>query len=491
MRRNAESLLVLAGIEPPRKWAAPVRLTDVIRAALGEVEDYQRVTVRGVEPATIIGSAAADLAHLLAELIENALVFSPPDQTVDIRGRQTPTATPSPSSTPASACPTTDITAANRRLAGAESFTIAPSKYLGHYVAGNLAARHNIHVTLDNSPGNGITATIDLPPTLLTTDDESSPPRSRRPTAHRPRPPRRPGLRWRRGRRPTRSSAPPAAAADPPGPSLRRRRAGPAPPRPAPRAASSSATPATAAEPDRRRRSAVRRPARQPEPARHQPARAASAPPPFAPPAVDREPGPDGRWRRRPRRQRCRPHAGPPRPGAGRRPVTRRPDRRARTASRHAAGEGACPPRPRRARRHRARAGDRGSHRAAASTPPGPRRPACPATQPLLSCVARAPAGRPPAARRPTPAASRRRPSGRRAAGARAPVATGPRLRRAGPPTPAARHAPASPRPERLARAQRRRPTTSTASSAASPPGCAGASRPTRRATSRHRRDER
>ena len=53
MRRNAESLLVLAGIEPPRQWAAPVRLTDVIRAALGEVEDYQRVTVRGVEPATI------------------------------------------------------------------------------------------------------------------------------------------------------------------------------------------------------------------------------------------------------------------------------------------------------------------------------------------------------------------------------------------------------------------------------------------------------
>ena len=48
MRRNAESLLVLAGIEPPRQWAAPVRLTDAIRAALGEVEDYQRVTVRGV-----------------------------------------------------------------------------------------------------------------------------------------------------------------------------------------------------------------------------------------------------------------------------------------------------------------------------------------------------------------------------------------------------------------------------------------------------------
>ncbi|HET6949180.1 MAG TPA: HAMP domain-containing protein, partial [Acidimicrobiales bacterium] len=90
MRRNAESLLVLAGIDPPRTWAAPVRVTDVIRAALGEVEDYQRVSVRGVETATIVGAAAADLAHLVAELVENALVFSPPDQTVDIRGRARP-----------------------------------------------------------------------------------------------------------------------------------------------------------------------------------------------------------------------------------------------------------------------------------------------------------------------------------------------------------------------------------------------------------------
>ena len=180
MRRNAESLLVLAGIEPPRQWAAPVRLTDVIRAALGEVEDYQRVTVRGVEPATIIGSAAADLAHLLAELIENALVFSPPDQTVDIRGRNRPGQGGdgiAPGYTLAIidsglGMPAGDIVAANRRLAGAESFTVAPSKYLGHYVAGNLAARHDIRVTLDNSPGNGVTATLDLPPALLTSDSE-------------------------------------------------------------------------------------------------------------------------------------------------------------------------------------------------------------------------------------------------------------------------------------------------------------------------------
>jgi anti-sigma regulatory factor (Ser/Thr protein kinase) len=170
MRRNAESLLVLAGIDPPRKWAAPVRITDAIRAALGEVEDYQRVTVRQVEPTTVMGSAAADLAHLLAELIENALIFSPPDQTVEIRGRAQPAGYTLAIIDSGLGMPPEELARANRRLAGAESFTIAPSKYLGHYVAGNLAARHTINVTLHNSPGHGITATINLPPTLLTTE---------------------------------------------------------------------------------------------------------------------------------------------------------------------------------------------------------------------------------------------------------------------------------------------------------------------------------
>ena len=86
--------------------------------------------------------------------------------------------------------PPADVAAANRRLAGAESFTIAPSKYLGHYVAGNLAARHDIRVHLDNSPGNGITATIDIPPTLLTTDHEwaapVTPPHGTRPSGKAP-----------------------------------------------------------------------------------------------------------------------------------------------------------------------------------------------------------------------------------------------------------------------------------------------------------------
>ena len=216
MRRNAESLLVLAGIEPPRQWAAPVRLTDVIRAALGEVEDYQRVTVRGVEPATILGSAAADLAHLLAELIENALVFSPPDQTVDIRGRARPDGYTLAIIDSGLGMPPSDVSAANRRLAGTESFTIAPSKYLGHYVAGNLAARHGIGVHLDNSPGNGITATVDLPPSLLTSDvdlaDPISPPHGNRAVGAGPRSLYGPAPAHAPGPGPTPGLMPPAGA---------------------------------------------------------------------------------------------------------------------------------------------------------------------------------------------------------------------------------------------------------------------------------------
>jgi signal transduction histidine kinase len=180
MRRNAESLLVLAGSEPPRTWAGPVRISETIRAAVGEVEDYQRVDVRTVEPATIPGSAAADLTHLLAELIENALLFSPPDRTVEILGRSNTVGTPADGYALAVidtglGMPPDELSRANRRLAGTESFTTAPSKYLGHYVAGHLAARHGIDVILYQSPERGITAVVNLPPALLMTEAEPSP----------------------------------------------------------------------------------------------------------------------------------------------------------------------------------------------------------------------------------------------------------------------------------------------------------------------------
>ena len=82
IRRNAESLLVLSGDEPSRLWGQPVPLPEVVRAAAAEVEDYRRVDVQVNDHLEVAGRAVADLAHLLAELIENATTFSPPSKPV-------------------------------------------------------------------------------------------------------------------------------------------------------------------------------------------------------------------------------------------------------------------------------------------------------------------------------------------------------------------------------------------------------------------------
>jgi hypothetical protein len=170
MRRNAESLLVLANVEPSRQSSAPVAVADIVRAACGEVEDYQRVIVRTLDPATIQGSAATDIAHVIAELIENALTFSPPKASVEVKGRMTASEYTLAIIDDGIGMSVDAIEAANRRLAGGESFTVAPSKYLGHYVAGNLASRHGIEVELQAGAAGGVTAKIVLPAALLTND---------------------------------------------------------------------------------------------------------------------------------------------------------------------------------------------------------------------------------------------------------------------------------------------------------------------------------
>ncbi|TMR21014.1 HAMP domain-containing protein [Nonomuraea turkmeniaca] len=103
MRRNSENLLVLAGQEPPRRWSQPVKLVDVARASLSEVENYERVVLEVPEGVSIAGQAVNDIIHLLAELIENALSFSParPACPSPVAG-STAAASCSPSATPAS-----------------------------------------------------------------------------------------------------------------------------------------------------------------------------------------------------------------------------------------------------------------------------------------------------------------------------------------------------------------------------------------------------
>lgn len=86
MRRHAESLIILSGAAPGRAWRMPVSLTDVVRAAVSEVEDYARVEVRQLPAASAVRTAVADLTHLPAELIENAAQFSPLHTKVRVSG---------------------------------------------------------------------------------------------------------------------------------------------------------------------------------------------------------------------------------------------------------------------------------------------------------------------------------------------------------------------------------------------------------------------
>lgn len=167
MRRNADSLLVLGGLRATPPWATPVSIDRILRAALGEIEDYNRVAWRWVEPAVVVGSVTADLTHLLAELLENAVTATPGGFTVEVAGQKTAHGYSLGIIDAGHGLTDTDLDNANRRLRGHAPRTATPSHGMGHYVAGLLAARHGIRVTLENSPGRGITAVIDLPPSLL------------------------------------------------------------------------------------------------------------------------------------------------------------------------------------------------------------------------------------------------------------------------------------------------------------------------------------
>ncbi len=167
MRRNAESLLVLAGVESPRQWSGPVAGDDVIRAALGEVEDYRRVAIRHIDDVQFAGEVASSLSHVLAELTENALNFSPPNANVELKGRHGDGGYLIAIDDDGIGMSAEELERANRRLSGEESYTIAPSRYLGHYVAGHLAQRFGIELRLQDRPAGGVTALLTVPAELV------------------------------------------------------------------------------------------------------------------------------------------------------------------------------------------------------------------------------------------------------------------------------------------------------------------------------------
>ncbi|MEU7695377.1 nitrate- and nitrite sensing domain-containing protein [Microbispora hainanensis] len=178
MRRNSENLLVLAGHEPPRKRSQPARLVDVVRASLSEVEDYERVVVRVPRTIAIAGHAANDVVHLLAELVENAIAFSPRNTKVVV--------STSPVEGGAVMLGVTDagigmspeeLAEINRRLAEPPTIDVSVSRRMGLFVVGRLALRHGIRVQLRRGDGAGVIAMVLFPSQLISNADQPVVPR--------------------------------------------------------------------------------------------------------------------------------------------------------------------------------------------------------------------------------------------------------------------------------------------------------------------------
>ncbi|MEE4597913.1 ATP-binding protein [Streptomyces sp. DSM 41524] len=172
LQRNADSLMLLAGIRETELDARPTTLADVIRAALGQIEGYQRVSLRSETEVTVAPDITGDLTLMLAELLENAVSFSPSDTPVEVVVR-----------------PGTDVTAdggalievidhglglaaerlkeENARLVRRERLDLVPTKVLGLFVVGSLARRWGIRVTLSRTPGGGVTGSVWVPSALL------------------------------------------------------------------------------------------------------------------------------------------------------------------------------------------------------------------------------------------------------------------------------------------------------------------------------------
>jgi len=167
MRRNAASLLVLTGASSPGQWTTPAPIADVMRAAVSEVEDYRRVALRRVDEALVSGAVVGSLAHLLSELIENGLRFSPPDCEVEVVGRLLGAEYLIAVIDQGVGMLPEDLQEANSRLRGEGDFMTTPSRFLGHFVVGRLAEQAGVRVELLPSPVTGVTARIHISEALL------------------------------------------------------------------------------------------------------------------------------------------------------------------------------------------------------------------------------------------------------------------------------------------------------------------------------------
>jgi signal transduction histidine kinase len=171
MRRHAEGLIILSGEAPARGWRQPVPLVDVLRAAVAEVEDYTRIRVLCRTNAAVAGHAVADVIHLVAELAENATVFSPPNTPVRIQGDIVGRGFAVEIEDRGLGISQTRMDEINVNLDNPPQFDLSGSDRLGLFIAGQLAQRHDIKITLRPSVYGGTTAIVLIPTGLVVEED--------------------------------------------------------------------------------------------------------------------------------------------------------------------------------------------------------------------------------------------------------------------------------------------------------------------------------
>ncbi|WP_280423277.1 sensor histidine kinase [Nocardia carnea] len=178
-RRNAENLIVLGGGKPGRQWRTPVPLVDLVRSAVGETQDYPRVRLARLPELRVAGSAVGDLIHLLAELVDNATSFSPPQSRVQVTGSVIGKGVAVEITDQGMGIPADSRDRLNEILQNPPDFEVASlqrDSRLGIFVVAQLAHRHGISVRLWESEYGGVRAVVIIPSALLTDPAEETAP---------------------------------------------------------------------------------------------------------------------------------------------------------------------------------------------------------------------------------------------------------------------------------------------------------------------------
>ncbi|MDT7788622.1 MAG: hypothetical protein QOF58_7041 [Pseudonocardiales bacterium] len=169
-RRNAENLIILTGEQPGRQWRKPVRMLDVVRAAVAETEQYARVKVNPVPEVALAGAAVADVIHLIAELVDNATSFSSPRSQVEVHSSEVPQGLVIEIEDHGLGIKPDDREQHNKMLTAPpdfEAMRLRGESRLGLFVVARLAARRGIHVELRDCPSGGTIALVLVPADLI------------------------------------------------------------------------------------------------------------------------------------------------------------------------------------------------------------------------------------------------------------------------------------------------------------------------------------